>query len=280
MWWLAAILLAAVATSATIIIRWRLSTQRHGHSGDADLWTSNPTAAGSRKAALPAATSGLVTADETPHKPPVATAIPEALLETASNEFRRHWGALARTAEVFLTEGGHRGIRWHRLEWGKIAVMATSSSTTGVWGFVGIEMSPDLDANEELVDAPGASQTKLASLLFHFADLSAETPLETHFDRALQASPSATSPVLEPDRFRGLSDPNQVATSHRVDPHSEDAVRGESAPQRSIPLHSEKFSTEGYRWRFAGRLLMNLGPANAAERLGYLSQGQIQLDIE
>lgn len=275
MWWLSAILAVVVVAYAVVAILWQRVIPRPDRPQKKTIETAD-----SHRLVFQQAISASVKAEEVQGNSPVPTTFPEGFFETAGREFRRHWGAMSKTAEVFLTEGGHRGIRWHRLEWGKIAVLATSSSTTGVWGFVGIEMSPDLDANEELVDAPGASQTKLASLLFHFADLSAETPLETHFDQTLQASPSATSPRLEPGGIRGLTDPNQVATSHRMNPHSEDTVRGESAPQRSISLHSEKLSTEGYRWRFAGRLLMNLGPANAAERLGYLSQGQIQLDIE
>lgn len=176
-------------------------------------------------------------------------------LIAAEHEILLHWNSLARTAEDYLHNGGHRGICWQIMVWQPEIVLATASSTIGVWALAGIELLPDLTRNEDLLDAPGADQIKQASLLFHYAAIDISEPMEPQFHR-----PNHPLPHQNTDSKTGTFDLPSVA-----DPASDQAS----------PLRSNSLRAESLRWRFAGRLLMNLAPQEAVERLDYRLQAKI-----
>ncbi len=178
------------------------------------------------------------------------------ILASAEHDILLHWNSLALTAEEYLHRGGHRGICWQIMGWQPEIVLATASSTIGVWAVAGIELLPDLSNNEELLDAPGADQIKQASLLFHYAAINLSEPMEPQFHR-----PSYPLPHQNTDSKTGTFDLPSVA---------------DIASDQASNLRLNSLRDEPLRWRFAGRLLMNLSPEQAVERLGYRLQAKIQ----
>ncbi|QDV29271.1 hypothetical protein Spb1_11510 [Planctopirus ephydatiae] len=177
------------------------------------------------------------------------------ILTAAEHDILLHWNSLALTAEEYLHRGGHRGICWQIMGWQPEIVLAKASSTIGVWAVAGIELLPDLSNNEELLDAPGADQIKQASLLFHYAAINLSEPMEPQFHR-----PDHPLPHQNTDSKTGTVDL---------------LTEADRASDQASPLRWNSLRAEPLRWRFAGRLLMNLSPQQAVERLNYRLQAKV-----